>query len=106
MRLGSESTGRFRTREQAGRRPTAEARKVLPSVLGKDVDATVATGVDEGTYDADRLPRPRTPAPPGSGRPHGETAVRRTVGGGTRTSGPDVGVARSGNSKHHEGGSS
>ncbi|MDQ0790828.1 hypothetical protein QFZ64_006325 [Streptomyces sp. B3I8] len=45
-------------------------------MLGKYADATVATCVNEGTYEADRLPRPRTPAPPGSGRPQGETAVR------------------------------
>ncbi|GGX79652.1 glyceraldehyde-3-phosphate dehydrogenase [Streptomyces minutiscleroticus] len=49
-----ESTGRFRTREQAGRHLTAGARKVLLSVPGKDVDATVVMGVNEGTYDADR----------------------------------------------------
>ncbi|MEV5901710.1 type I glyceraldehyde-3-phosphate dehydrogenase [Streptomyces sp. NPDC052127] len=46
-----ESTGRFRTREQAGRHLKAGARKVLLSVPGKDVDATVVMGVNEGTYD-------------------------------------------------------
>ncbi|MGV9560435.1 type I glyceraldehyde-3-phosphate dehydrogenase [Streptomyces sp. NPDC003401] len=49
-----ESTGRFRTREQAGRHLAAGARKVLLSVPGKDVDATVVMGVNEGTYDAAR----------------------------------------------------
>ncbi|MGW6907024.1 type I glyceraldehyde-3-phosphate dehydrogenase [Streptomyces sp. NPDC054940] len=46
-----ESTGRFRTREQAGRYLREGARKVLLSVPGKDVDATVVMGVNEGTYD-------------------------------------------------------
>ncbi|MBK3624560.1 type I glyceraldehyde-3-phosphate dehydrogenase [Streptomyces sp. MBT49] len=49
-----ESTGRFRTREQAGRHLAAGARKVLLSVPGKDVDATVVMGVNEGAYDPDR----------------------------------------------------
>ncbi|MGX1267554.1 type I glyceraldehyde-3-phosphate dehydrogenase [Streptomyces phaeoluteigriseus] len=49
-----EATGRFRTREQAGRHLSAGARKVLLSVPGKDVDATVVMGVNEGTYDARR----------------------------------------------------
>ncbi|MHC3472698.1 type I glyceraldehyde-3-phosphate dehydrogenase [Streptomyces sp. 7R007] len=49
-----ESTGRFRTRETAGAHLTAGARKVLLSVPGKDVDATVVMGVNEGTYDPDR----------------------------------------------------
>ncbi|MFJ9909773.1 type I glyceraldehyde-3-phosphate dehydrogenase [Streptomyces sp. NPDC101152] len=48
-----ESTGRFRTREQAGLHLKAGARKVLLSVPGKDVDATVVMGVNEGTYDSD-----------------------------------------------------
>ncbi|MFF1298433.1 MULTISPECIES: type I glyceraldehyde-3-phosphate dehydrogenase [unclassified Streptomyces] len=46
-----ESTGRFRTREQAGAHLKAGARKVLLSVPGKDVDATVVMGVNEETYD-------------------------------------------------------
>ncbi|MFI9152456.1 type I glyceraldehyde-3-phosphate dehydrogenase [Streptomyces sp. NPDC053367] len=46
-----ESTGRFRTREQAGQHLRAGARKVLLSVPGKDVDATIVMGVNEGTYD-------------------------------------------------------
>ncbi|WP_432193209.1 type I glyceraldehyde-3-phosphate dehydrogenase [Streptomyces sp. bgisy027] len=49
-----EATGRFRTREQAGLHLKAGARKVLLSVPGKDVDATVVTGVNEGTYDPER----------------------------------------------------
>ncbi|MGW3115791.1 type I glyceraldehyde-3-phosphate dehydrogenase [Streptomyces sp. NPDC001107] len=48
-----ESTGRFRTREQAGAHLRAGARKVLLSVPGKDVDATLVMGVNEGTYDPD-----------------------------------------------------
>ncbi|MFJ4422521.1 MULTISPECIES: type I glyceraldehyde-3-phosphate dehydrogenase [Streptomyces] len=49
-----ESTGRFRTGEQAGGHLSAGARKVLLSVPGKDVDATVVMGVNEGTYDERR----------------------------------------------------
>ncbi|MDC0765406.1 type I glyceraldehyde-3-phosphate dehydrogenase [Streptomyces sp. HD] len=48
-----ESTGRFRTREQAGLHLKAGARKVLLSVPGKSVDATVVMGVNEGSYDPD-----------------------------------------------------
>ncbi|MEU9733892.1 type I glyceraldehyde-3-phosphate dehydrogenase [Streptomyces sp. NPDC048002] len=46
-----ESTGRFRTREQAGAHLKAGARKVLLSVPGKGVDATVVMGVNESSYD-------------------------------------------------------
>ncbi|MFE3644399.1 type I glyceraldehyde-3-phosphate dehydrogenase [Streptomyces sp. NPDC059169] len=49
-----ESTGRFRTREQAGMHLKGGARKVLLSVPGKGVDATVVMGINEGTYDAER----------------------------------------------------
>lgn len=49
-----ESTGRFRSREQAGLHLTAGARKVLLSVPGKGVDATVVVGVNEGTYDPEQ----------------------------------------------------
>ncbi|MBC9717562.1 type I glyceraldehyde-3-phosphate dehydrogenase [Streptomyces sp. TRM66268-LWL] len=49
-----EATGRFRTQEQAGLHLAAGARKVLLSVPGKDVDATLVMGVNEGTYDPDR----------------------------------------------------
>ncbi|MGA5168503.1 MULTISPECIES: type I glyceraldehyde-3-phosphate dehydrogenase [Streptomyces] len=46
-----EATGRFRTREEAGRHVRAGARKVLLSVPGKGVDATIVMGVNEYTYD-------------------------------------------------------
>ena len=46
-----EATGRFRTRETAGLHLKAGARKVLLSVPGKDVDATVVMGVNERSYD-------------------------------------------------------
>ncbi|MEU6380773.1 type I glyceraldehyde-3-phosphate dehydrogenase [Streptomyces sp. NPDC046909] len=49
-----ESTGRFRTQEQAAAHLKAGARKVLLSVPGKDVDATVVMGVNESTYDPER----------------------------------------------------
>jgi len=48
-----ESTGRFRGREDAGLHLKGGARKVLLSVPGKGVDATVVMGVNEGTYDPD-----------------------------------------------------
>ncbi|WP_155056762.1 type I glyceraldehyde-3-phosphate dehydrogenase [Streptomyces blattellae] len=48
-----ESTGRFRTREDAGLHLKAGARKVLLSVPGKNVDATVVMGVNEQSYDPD-----------------------------------------------------
>ena len=47
-----ESSGRFRTREQAGRHLEAGARKVLISAPGKGVDATIVLGVNERVYDA------------------------------------------------------
>ena len=46
-----ESTGNFRTRDAAGAHLTAGARKVILSVPGKDVDATVVLGVNEDDYD-------------------------------------------------------
>ncbi|MDH6522163.1 type I glyceraldehyde-3-phosphate dehydrogenase [Streptomyces sp. SAI-090] len=49
-----ESTGRFRTREDAGLHLKGGARKVLLSVPGKDADATIVMGVNEGTYDPER----------------------------------------------------
>ncbi|MFE7068889.1 type I glyceraldehyde-3-phosphate dehydrogenase [Streptomyces sp. NPDC057620] len=49
-----ESTGRFRTREDAGLHLKAGARKVLLSVPGKGVDGTIVMGVNENTYDAGR----------------------------------------------------
>ncbi|MES5824775.1 type I glyceraldehyde-3-phosphate dehydrogenase [Streptomyces sp. RG80] len=48
-----ESTGRFRSREDAGLHLKGGARKVLLSVPGKAVDVTVVMGVNEGTYDPD-----------------------------------------------------
>ncbi|MBO1330249.1 type I glyceraldehyde-3-phosphate dehydrogenase [Streptomyces sp. VRA16 Mangrove soil] len=49
-----ESTGRFRTREEAGAHLKSGPRKVLLSVPGKGVDATLVMGVNEHTYDPDR----------------------------------------------------
>ncbi|MGW6316492.1 type I glyceraldehyde-3-phosphate dehydrogenase [Streptomyces sp. NPDC055099] len=49
-----ESTGRFRTRDEAGRHLKGGARKVLLSVPGKGVDATLVVGVNEATYDPDQ----------------------------------------------------
>jgi glyceraldehyde 3-phosphate dehydrogenase len=49
-----ESTGKFRTREAAGAHLTAGARKVLLSVPGKDVDATIVLGVNDDSYDPAR----------------------------------------------------
>ncbi|MEI8406580.1 MULTISPECIES: type I glyceraldehyde-3-phosphate dehydrogenase [unclassified Kribbella] len=49
-----ESTGKFRTREAAGAHLAAGARKVLLSVPGKDVDATIVLGVNDEIYDASR----------------------------------------------------
>ena len=45
-----ESTGKFRTRDAAGGHLAAGARKVILSVPGKDVDATVVLGVNEDDY--------------------------------------------------------
>ena len=46
-----ESTGKFRTRDGAGAHLIGGARKVILSVPGKDVDATVVLGVNEDDYD-------------------------------------------------------
>ena len=46
-----ESTGRFRSREDAAAHLKAGARKVLISAPGKGVDFTVVMGVNEGRYD-------------------------------------------------------
>jgi glyceraldehyde 3-phosphate dehydrogenase len=46
-----ESTGRFRSRDDAGGHLKAGARKVVLSAPGKDVDATVVIGVNADTYD-------------------------------------------------------
>jgi glyceraldehyde 3-phosphate dehydrogenase len=49
-----ESTGRFRTRDQAALHLKAGARKVVVSAPGKDVDVTVVLGVNDQDYDPDR----------------------------------------------------
>jgi glyceraldehyde 3-phosphate dehydrogenase len=47
-----ESTGKFRSRDDAATHLKAGARKVLISAPGKDVDATIVLGVNTGSYDA------------------------------------------------------
>jgi len=47
-----ESTGKFRTRDEAALHLKAGARKVLISAPGKDVDATIVLGVNGSSYDA------------------------------------------------------
>ena len=49
-----ESTGRFRTREQAELHLKAGARKVIISAPGKGEDATIVMGVNQQVYDPDR----------------------------------------------------
>ncbi|MFI9101008.1 type I glyceraldehyde-3-phosphate dehydrogenase [Streptomyces fildesensis] len=49
-----ESSGRFRTRDEASLHLKAGARKVLISSPAKDVDLTVVMGVNETDYDHDR----------------------------------------------------
>lgn len=46
-----ESTGRFRSRDQAALHLNAGARKVLISAPGKQVDVTVVLGVNDGDDD-------------------------------------------------------
>ncbi|WP_440103058.1 type I glyceraldehyde-3-phosphate dehydrogenase [Streptosporangium sp. H16] len=46
-----ESTGRFRTRDDAARHLKAGASKVLISAPGKGVDATIVPGVNDAAYD-------------------------------------------------------
>jgi glyceraldehyde 3-phosphate dehydrogenase len=46
-----ESTGRFRTRDQAAMHLKAGARKVLVSAPGKEVDVTLVLGVNDADYD-------------------------------------------------------
>jgi glyceraldehyde 3-phosphate dehydrogenase len=46
-----ESTGIFRSREQAGKHLEAGARKVIISAPGKDEDITIVLGVNEDRYD-------------------------------------------------------
>ncbi len=47
-----ESTGHFKTRDQAALHLKGGARKVLISAPGKGVDATIVLGVNAGEYDA------------------------------------------------------
>jgi glyceraldehyde 3-phosphate dehydrogenase (phosphorylating) len=47
-----ESTGRFRSRDDAAKHLEAGARKVIVSAPAKDPDATVVLGVNFGVYDA------------------------------------------------------
>ncbi len=46
-----ESTGKFRAREDAALHLKGGARKVLISAPGKNADATIVIGVNDGTYD-------------------------------------------------------
>ena len=54
VELVVESTGRFRTREEAARHLAAGARKVIISAPGKGVDATIVPGVNDAVYDPAR----------------------------------------------------
>jgi glyceraldehyde 3-phosphate dehydrogenase len=58
VRLGAEivieSTGRFRTREDAARYLKGGARKVLLSAPGKNADVTIVAGVNDGDYYPDQ----------------------------------------------------
>ncbi len=49
-----ECTGLFRTREEASKHLEAGAGKVVISAPGKDVDATIVMGVNEGVYDSEK----------------------------------------------------
>ncbi len=46
-----ESTGKFRTQEEAGAHIRAGAKKVILAAPGKGIDGTFVMGVNEGTYD-------------------------------------------------------
>ncbi len=48
-----ESTGRFKTHEQASKHLEGGAKKVIISAPSKDPDATIVLGVNENTYDPD-----------------------------------------------------
>jgi glyceraldehyde 3-phosphate dehydrogenase len=50
-RVAIESTGRFRSKEEAGAHLQAGAEKVIISAPGKEVDATVVRGVNDSDYD-------------------------------------------------------
>jgi glyceraldehyde 3-phosphate dehydrogenase len=49
-----ESTGKFRSRDDAARHLKAGARKVLISAPGKGADLTIVMGVNDGDYDPDQ----------------------------------------------------
>jgi glyceraldehyde 3-phosphate dehydrogenase len=49
-----ESTGKFRSRETAGKHLSAGARTVIISAPGKDVDTTIVIGVNEKSFDPRR----------------------------------------------------
>jgi glyceraldehyde 3-phosphate dehydrogenase len=49
-----ESTGKFRSRDDAARHLKAGARRVLISAPGKQVDATVVRGVNDASFDPSR----------------------------------------------------
>jgi glyceraldehyde 3-phosphate dehydrogenase len=49
-----ESTGKFRSRETAGKHLSAGARTVIISAPGKDVDTTIVIGVNEKSFDPHR----------------------------------------------------
>ncbi|NLW25325.1 MAG: type I glyceraldehyde-3-phosphate dehydrogenase [Clostridia bacterium] len=46
-----DSTGKFKTKEDAGMHLTKGAKKVIITAPGKNVDATLVMGVNENTYD-------------------------------------------------------
>ncbi|HZK18974.1 MAG TPA: type I glyceraldehyde-3-phosphate dehydrogenase, partial [Clostridia bacterium] len=49
-----ECTGLFRIQEDASKHLEAGAKKVVISAPGKDVDATIVMGVNEGVYDSEK----------------------------------------------------
>ncbi len=49
--IAIESTGKFRTRDEAAKHLTAGAAKVLISAPGKAVDVTIVMGVNDAAYD-------------------------------------------------------
>lgn len=48
-----EATGKFRTKEAAGKHISAGAKKVIITAPGKNVDNTIVMGVNEDTYNPD-----------------------------------------------------
>lgn len=49
-----EATGKFKTKEEAGRHLLAGAKKVVITALGKQIDKTIVMGVNEQSYDPDQ----------------------------------------------------